>query len=88
MKPQMPEPWRYALGAKVRYRPYYVPPEWQTLWSPQPWRVTSRTVTEMEQVPCPVYYSLQPWELTGTWLLDRPVPHVWEQQLQYWKGAR
>ena len=73
----------YALNTKVRYTPYHRHDDWPTASHPNPWRVIGIEVTIMLERYDSVQYFIQPWGLTGTWMLDRPV-QAWEDMLAAW----
>ena len=73
----------YALNAKVRYTPYHRREEWPTPSHPEPWRVIGIEVTTTLDIDESFRYRIQPWTLTGTWMLDRPM-QVWEHMLAAW----
>ena len=82
MSQQLPDP-LFTLGAKVRYRPYHTPVEWPESWHPQPWKIIGRTISQFVAGGDTIQYTIQPWELTGTWMVDRPVV-VFETYLEAW----
>lgn len=63
MSEQLPVPWRYARGQRVRHRD-----------SPTtPYRVIGRSLLEMDAMMDRVTYYVQPWLLTGQYMIDRPL---------------
>jgi hypothetical protein len=71
--PLMPIPWRYALGAKVRY----------VLAPDLPWRVTGQLLLRKVDALDFCEYIIEPWTLQRVWMADRPaiVPEV---ELDLW----
>ena len=63
----------HALHTKVRYRPYYRDPAWPTPEHPAPWRIVGRGALQLIEARDRLDYVIQPWELTGTWMADRPL---------------
>jgi hypothetical protein len=61
-------PWQYALDDHVAYHAYR-----DDQPNPEPYRVVGRSYTERAAMQPVVQYTLQPWELAGQWVVDRPV---------------
>lgn len=82
----MPCPWRYAMGAKVRVlRPETLHDDMRQ-WYAMPYRVIGRGVTELDGGGRRITYCVQPWDLTGTWMVDRPLTPL-ETEIAPWEEA-
>lgn len=76
----MRNPYKFMLDQKVRYNHPH------TGWSDVPFRVIVRTHSEALRLHTTgPFYTIEPWEYTGTWAIDRPVAQVWEHDLKPWK---
>jgi hypothetical protein len=67
---------RYRLHQKVRHQ-LFAGEGWSG-----PMRVIGQHVENRLGVHPTVRYDLQPWDLSGTWMLDRPVAGVFEQHME------
>ena len=73
----MRNPYKFALDQKVQYHHPH------TGWSPIPMRVLTRTHTEALRLHATgPHYTIERWELTGDWAIDRPIAQVWEHDLK------
>lgn len=62
----------FALGTKVRYTPYYREPDGPDAPQCIPWRILGRGVLQMLDASDRIHYTIQPWDLSGVWMRDRP----------------
>ena len=68
-------PWRYALGDRVSLTGDYTTQEVAA------WRVIARSLREDLRHGTTIAYTVEPWELSGDWALDRRIAWVPEQAL-------
>lgn len=78
---------RFALGAKVRFRPMHRLEQPPCPWDPQPWRITTRAWHEMDGLPPVEQYTLMAWregqgDGAGGY---RTQGGVFPEQLEIWK---